>query len=90
MKIDDESAGDTITISIITPDASCNYKWYASDTDIRPISGFRDREAGSPRINRDGTIIKVPKATKTAAYYVAAVSKTTSAFSKRLRVETRK
>lgn len=87
VKVEDDAAGDSISISIVNPDAGCNYKWFRSENDIRPINGFRDREGGGLRINRDGTIARLPKTTKTATYYVEAVSRTTSAFSKRLRVE---
>lgn len=87
VKIENDAAGDTTTISIVNPDATCNYKWFGSDSDIRPINGSRGRGENNLRINREGTIVKVPKAMRPVVLYVMAVSRTTSAFSKRLRVE---
>jgi hypothetical protein len=90
VKIEDESSSDTITLSVVNPDAGCNYKWFTSENDIRPINGSRDRNTPALRINRNGTIVKVPRALQGSVYYVEAVSKTNSVFSKRLRVEVRK
>lgn len=81
-----EQQGDTIRISIPGKRDDIEYRWYESESAVQPISGYYNPTSRNLNPQNEGTLFKVPANTVDVSYYVEAVSKTTTCFSKRKRV----
>jgi hypothetical protein len=83
---------DTVKLTVVNPDPNFSYRWYDSATGAKPIGGGRGAgaEAQKYRVARNGTTFEAPIAAGNTAYYVEAVLRSNTCYSKRKKVDVKK